>query len=198
MIFSETALSGAYVIDLERIGDERGFFARSFCQREFAALGLNARIAQTSISFNLHRGTIRGMHFQYPPAGEVKLVRCTRGAMMDVLVDLRPESPTYLHHVSIELTAETRRAVYVPERFAHGYQVLAPETETTYFVSEFYTPAAEGGLSHADPRLAIQWPLPVFELSVRDRKWTLLEECEPSLKERMQSPGAGRPVAGDR
>ena len=109
MIFSETALSGAYVVDLERIGDERGFFARSFCQREFAALGLNARIAQANISFNLHRGTIRGMHFQYPPAGEAKIIRCTRGAMMDVIVDLRPESPTYLQHVSIELTAETRR-----------------------------------------------------------------------------------------
>jgi dTDP-4-dehydrorhamnose 3,5-epimerase len=198
VIFSETALSGAYVIDIERIGDERGFFARAFCQQEFAARGLSARIAQTNISFNRHKGTIRGLHFQFPPAAEAKLVRCSRGAIMDVIVDLRPESPTYLQHVSIELTAETRCAVYVPERFAHGYQVLVPETETTYFVSEFYTPAAEGGLLYADPRLAIQWPLPPSELSVRDRKWTLLAEIEPYLQERMQLPSASRPVAEER
>jgi dTDP-4-dehydrorhamnose 3,5-epimerase len=195
VIFSETALAGAYVIDLERIEDDRGFFARAFCQQEFAARGLTVRIAQANVSFNRHAGTIRGLHFQFPPAAEAKLIRCSRGAIMDVIVDLRPESPTYLEHVLVELTAETRRAVYVPERFAHGYQALVPETETTYFVSEFYTPSAEGGLFCADPRLGIRWPLSPSELSARDRKWESLAEFEPNLRERMQLAHATRPVA---
>ena len=124
MIFTETNLAGAYVIDLEKFEDDRGFFARAFCQNEFEEHGLNPVIAQANIGFNLAKGTLRGMHFQYPPAAESKLVRCTRGAIVDIIVDLRPESTTYLEHFDVELNEENHRALYVPERFAHGYQTL--------------------------------------------------------------------------
>ena len=144
MIFTETKLAGAFVIDLERREDDRGFFARTFCQHEFEEHGLKPVIAQANVAFNKRRGTLRGMHFQYPPAAETKLVRCTRGAILDIIVDLRPESPTYLEHVAVELTADNGRALYVPERFAHGYQVLEDATETSYQVGEFYTPG-DGG-----------------------------------------------------
>ena len=125
MIFTETKLKGAFIIDLERREDERGFFARSFCQREFEERGMKPVIAQSSIATNRKKGTVRGMHFQFPPAAETKLVRCTRGAILDIIVDLRPESPTYLQHIAVELDAENMRALYVPERFAHGYQSAA-------------------------------------------------------------------------
>ena len=144
MIFTETALSGAFIIDIERREDNRGFFARVFCQNEFADHGLKPVIAQANIAFNETKGTLRGMHFQFPPAAETKLVRCTRGAILDIIVDLRPESPTYLQHVAVELTADNHRALYVPERFAHGYQVLEDDTETSYQVGEFYTPERRG------------------------------------------------------
>ncbi len=140
MIFTETKLAGAFVIDLERREDDRGFFARAFCQHEFADHGLKPVIAQANIAYNRVAGTLRGMHFQFPPAAETKLVRCTRGAILDIIVDLRPESPTYLEHVAVELTADNHRALYVPERFAHGYQVLVDATETSYQVGEFYAP----------------------------------------------------------
>jgi dTDP-4-dehydrorhamnose 3,5-epimerase len=185
MNFTPTKLDGAYLIDLERREDERGFFARTFCQHEFEEHGLEPVIAQANVAFNRRKGTLRGMHFQFPPAAETKLVRCTRGAIVDTIVDLRPESATYLEHVSVELTSENRRAIYVPERFAHGYQVLADETETTYQVGEFYTPSAEGGLRHDDPRLALEWPLPVTEISEKDQAWPLLEEAEPEVRRRM-------------
>ena len=185
MIFRETTLKGAFIVDLEPRGDERGFFARAFCQREFETHGLKPLIAQTNISFNYRKGTVRGLHFQFPPAAETKFVRCTRGAILDVIVDLRPESPTFLQHVAVELTAENRRALYVPERFAHGYQVLENDTETTYQVGEFYTPAAESGLRYSDPRLDIRWPLPTTEMSAKDREWPLLEVSEPTIRERM-------------
>src|SRR4249919_2175848 len=159
MIFTETALPGAFVIELERREDERGFFARTFCQHEFEEHGLKPVIAQANTAFNAKKGTLRGMHFQFPPAAETKLVRCSQGAILDVIVDLRPESPTYLQHLAVELTAGNGRALYVPERFAHGYQVLQADTETTYYVGEFYTPSLESGLRYADPRLAIAWPL---------------------------------------
>ena len=190
MKFIETKLHGAFVVDLEPRGDDRGFFARAFCQREFEAHGLKPLIAQANISFNRRKGTVRGLHFQFPPAAETKYVRCSRGAIVDVIVDLRPESPTYLQHVAVELTAENRRGLYVPERFAHGYQVLEDDTETTYQVGEFYTPAAESGLSHADPRLGITWPLPVTDMSDKDRAWKLLDEVEPVIAARMASTGA--------
>jgi dTDP-4-dehydrorhamnose 3,5-epimerase len=185
VLFTEMRLAGAYVIDLERREDDRGFFARTFCQREFAERGLKPLIAQANVAYNRYEGTLRGMHFQFPPAAETKLVRCTRGAILDIIVDLRPESSTYLEHVSVELTAENYRALYVPERFAHGYQVLEDGTETTYQVGEFYTPAAEGGLRFDDPRLRLEWPLPVTELSEKDRGWALLDDVEDDLKARM-------------
>ena len=129
MIFAETKLAGAFTLELEAHKDERGFFARTFCQREFQANGLDASIAQVNVAFNRCKGTLRGMHFQYPPHAEWKLVCATRGAVLDVMVDLRPESPTFLEHVQVELSADNHRAVYVPERFAHGYQTLADDTE---------------------------------------------------------------------
>jgi len=185
VLFSETKLNGAFIIDLERREDNRGFFARAFCQHEFADHGLKPVIAQANIGFNRRRGSVRGMHFQYPPAAETKLVRCTRGAVLDIIVDLRPESPTYLDHVSVELSADNHRAIYVPERFGHGYQVLEDETETSYQVGEFYTPEAEGGLRYDDPALGLTWPLTVTEISEKDAGWPLLAEIELELKRKM-------------
>jgi dTDP-4-dehydrorhamnose 3,5-epimerase len=185
MIFTETKLKGAFVIDIERREDSRGFFARAFCQHEFEAHGLKSSIAQANIAFNHQKGTLRGMHFQFPPAAETKLVRCTRGAILDIIVDLRPESSTYLDHVAVELTAENNRALYVPERFAHGYQVLRDKTETSYQVGEFYAPGSEGGLLYSDNHLGLEWPLPVSVISDKDRLWKQLKEQEKELKPRM-------------
>lgn len=185
MVFIETQLAGAYIIDLERREDSRGFFARAFCQKEFEAHGLKPTIAQANLAHNIRKGTMRGMHFQFPPAPETKVVRCTRGGILDIIVDLRPESPTYLQHISVELNEENQRALYVPERFAHGYQVLLDNTDTSYQVGEFYTPSAESGLRHNDPRLKLSWPLPVTVISDKDQKFALLDEIEPELKRRM-------------
>lgn len=185
MIFTETRLSGAFVLDIERREDDRGFFARVFCQRELAEHGLKPVIAQANVAFNKRLGTVRGMHFQFPPFAETKLVRATRGAILDVIVDLRPESPTFLEHVSVELSADNHRAIYVPERFAHGYQVLSDDTETSYDVGEFYAPQSEGGLRYDDPRLAIAWPLPVTEMSPKDRVWRPLTEAYEELIAKM-------------
>jgi dTDP-4-dehydrorhamnose 3,5-epimerase len=185
MIFTETALPGAYIIDIEPRPDSRGFFARAFCQKEFEAHGLKPVIAQANVAFNRQKGTLRGMHFQFPPAAETKVVRCTRGAILDIIVDLRPESPTYLRHIAVELNEDNHRALYVPERFAHGYQVLQDKTETSYQVGEFYAPGFEGGLLYSDPRLGLQWPLPVSVISEKDQAWRLLESQEAELKERM-------------
>ena len=185
MIFRETELAGAFVIELERRGDDRGFFARTFCQREFEEHGLEPVIAQANLAFNRRKGTVRGMHFQFPPAAETKLVRCTRGAIVDIIVDLRPESQTYLDHVSVELTADNALALYVPQRFAHGYQVLEDETETSYQVGEFYTPEAEGGLRYDDPALGLSWPLPVSVISEKDEAWALLADVEDEVRRRM-------------
>ena len=187
MIFTETKLKGAFIIDLERRDDDRGFFARAFCQKEFAEHGLKPLIAQANIGFNRRKGTVRGMHFQYPPAAETKLVRASRGGVLDFIVDLRPESPTYLEHVTVELTAENHRGIYIPERFAHGYQALADDTETTYQVGEFYTPGSEGGLPFDDPQLKLKWPLPVTVISDKDRAWAPLSQVEHELKMRMMS-----------
>src|SRR6266700_5917042 len=130
MVFTETKLNGAFLIDLERREDSRGFFARAFCQKEFTAHGLKPTIAQANVAFNIKKGTLRGMHFQFPPTPETKLVRATRGAILDIIVDLRPESSTYMQHIAVELNEDNSRALYVPERFAHGYQVLVDKTET--------------------------------------------------------------------
>ncbi len=185
MIFTETHLKGAFIIDIERREDSRGFFARAFCQHEFEDHGLKPVIAQANVAFNHLRGTLRGMHFQYPPAAETKLVRCTRGAIVDIIVDLRPESSTYLQHVAVELTEDNSRALYVPERFAHGYQVLRDKTETSYQVGEFYTPGSESGLLYSDPRLKLEWPLPVSVISDKDKLWRTLDEQEAELKAKM-------------
>jgi dTDP-4-dehydrorhamnose 3,5-epimerase len=185
VIFTETHLRGAFVIELERREDDRGFFARTFCQHEFEDHGLEPVIAQANLAFNKRKGTLRGMHFQYPPAAETKLVRCTRGAILDIIVDLRPESPTYLDHVSVELSADNAVALYVPRRFAHGYQVLEDATETSYQVGEFYTPETEGGLRYDDPALGLSWPLPVTEISDKDKVWPLLADAEDEVKRRM-------------
>ena len=185
MIFTETKLKGAFIIDLERREDSRGFFARGFCQKEFEAHGLKPTIAQANLAHNIKKGTVRGMHFQFPPAAETKLVRCTRGAILDIIVDLRPESATYLQHVTVELNEDNQRALYVPERFAHGYQALRDNTDTSYQVGEFYTPNAEGGLMYNDPRLGLEWPLPVSVISEKDMKFGLLESIEAEVKRKM-------------
>ena len=185
MIFTETKLKGAFILDIERREDLRGFFARVFCRHEFERHGLKPVIAQANIAFNQHVGTLRGMHFQFPPAAETKLVRATRGSILDIIVDLRPESPTYLQHTAVELSEENCRALYVPERFAHGYQVLQDETETSYQVGEFYTPECEGGLSYNDPRLALKWPLPITVMSEKDRAWKSLDQQELEIRQRM-------------
>ena len=168
-------LAGAYVVDHERKSDFRGFFARTFCTREFEAHGLRPTVAQCNVAFNHYRGTIRGMHYQVGPSRETKLVRCTRGAILDVIIDMRPGSPTYLRHVAVELTAENHRALYVPGMFAHGYQALTDGAEVTYQVGEFYTPGYERGLRHDDPAFGIEWPLPVSVISEKDAGWPLFE-----------------------
>ena len=174
MIFTETKLKGAFIIDLENREDDRGFFARSFCAKEFEDHGLKPTVAQCNLSFNHKKGTLRGMHYQIPPAAETKLIRCTQGAIYDVIIDMRPESPTYLQHVGVELTAENRRAFYVPEMFAHGYQALTDGAEVVYQVGEFYTPGYERGLRYNDPFFNIQWPVEVTEMSEKDQNWPLM------------------------
>jgi dTDP-4-dehydrorhamnose 3,5-epimerase len=185
--FIETKLKGAFVLELERRTDERGFFARAFCQNEFEDHGLKPTIAQANIAHNIRKGTIRGMHFQYPPAAETKLVRCTRGAIIDIIVDLRPESKTFLQHFSVELNEDNMLALYVPERFAHGYQALRDNTDTSYQVGEFYTPAAEGGLKYDDPRLGLIWPLEPTVVSPKDMAFRSFDEIEAELKAKMSS-----------
>jgi dTDP-4-dehydrorhamnose 3,5-epimerase len=171
VIFTETKLPGAYLIELEKFEDHRGFFARGWCQKEFEAHGLVPRIVQVNISYNKHRGTTRGLHYQVAPYAETKLMRCTRGAIYDVIVDLRPDSLTYMQWLGVELTAENHKMLYVPEGFAHGFQTLADDTEATYQVSQFYTPEAERGARYNDPAFGIKWPLEVQIISDKDKSW---------------------------
>ncbi len=159
MIFIELPLKGAFLIELECLGDARGLFARTFCSNEFAARGLNSAVSQCNVSYNRQRGTLRGLHFQAPPYEESKLVRCTAGAAFDVTVDIRPGSPTFKQWLSVELSAENRRMLYVPEGFAHGFQTLADDTELFYQMSTPYVPEASRGIRWDDPELAIPWPL---------------------------------------
>ena len=175
MKFIETQIAGVWIVELERLGDDRGFFARSFCTEEFAAHGIDTAVVQCNISFNDKAATIRGLHYQAPPAAEGKLVRCTSGAIYDVAVDVRPESPTYLHHVAVELTADNRIALFVPELFAHGFQTLADNTEVFYQMTAAFAPDAGRGLRYSDPALGITWPLPVSAVSDRDASLPLLE-----------------------
>lgn len=162
------------MLSLERLEDERGFFARTFCQREFTARGMSPAVSQCNLSWNRKRGTLRGLHFQAAPHPEAKVVRCVRGAIWDVIVDLRPDSPTHLHWHAVELTAENRLALYVPEDFAHGFQTLADDTEVLYQMSESYYPDLARGLRWNDPKLAIPWPLPSPIMSERDKSYELL------------------------
>jgi dTDP-4-dehydrorhamnose 3,5-epimerase len=172
VIFEQTRLSGAFLVDLERREDSRGFFARTWCANEFADHGLTTEVVQANVSFNPRQGTLRGMHFQRAPHAETKLVRCTRGAIYDVVVDLRRDSDTYKEWVGVELSADNRRALFVPEGFAHGYQTLVPDAEVFYQVSEYHTPGAEGGVRWDDRAFGIEWPDPdnAF-LSDKDRSW---------------------------
>jgi dTDP-4-dehydrorhamnose 3,5-epimerase len=171
VIFSETALTGAWIVDVERVEDARGFFARSWCERDFAAHGLNARVVQCNVSFNKRRGTLRGMHYQAAPHREAKLIRCTRGAVHDVIIDLRADSATYKRHVAVVLDAESRRMLYVPEGFAHGFQTLEDDTEVFYQMSAFYAPDHARGVRWNDPAFGIQWPEAERTISQRDQAY---------------------------
>ena len=168
MIFTETPLAGAFVIALEPRDDDRGFFARAFCQNELAQHGLETTVAQANLSFNHRKGTLRGLHMQNPPHGEDKMVRCITGAIFDAIVDLRPGSPTYRQWFGVELSAANRLMLYVPKGFAHGYQSLTDGSEVLYMVTQFYTPGAERGLRWDDPAFGIAWPLPDPILSEKD------------------------------
>lgn len=179
MIFTRLPLSGAFRVDLDRKGDERGFFARLYCAREFEVQGLSFRPAQVNDSFSVRKGTLRGMHFQRPPMAEAKLVRCIRGAIFDVIVDLRAGSATFGQWTGLMLDQDTRAMLYIPAGFAHGFQTLADETELLYFHSEFYAPGYEGGLAHDDPTLSIPWPLPISALSERDMNFPNLADLSP-------------------
>ena len=176
MIFRETPLAGAWVLEPERFEDERGFFARTYCRREFEAHGLDPSIAQCSVSFNHWRGTLRGLHFQAAPHEEIKLVRVTRGAIWDVIVDVRPGSPTFKRHFGIILSAENRHELYIPKGMAHGFQTLEDETELFYQISEFYAPDFARGYRWDDPAFAIPWPEPVTVISEKDRNLPLFGE----------------------
>ena len=174
MIFTPTGLAGAFVVEIEPRGDDRGFFARAFCRREFEKIGLRVDFVQANTAFSKEKGTLRGMHFQRPPHAEAKYLRCIKGAVFDVMIDLRPDSPTRKKWFGVELTAENRKMVFVPEGFAHGYLTTAADSEVFYLVSAFYAPEAEGGVRWDDPAFDIEWP-PTADLIIshKDRAWPL-------------------------
>jgi dTDP-4-dehydrorhamnose 3,5-epimerase len=171
MFFTPTELAGAFVIDVQRFEDNRGFFARTWAIDDFESRGLVSKVVQMNLSYNRARGTLRGMHFRHAPYAETKLVRCVRGAIFDVIIDIRADSPSYKRWMSVELTAENRRALYVPEGFAHGFQTLVDDVEVMYQVSQPYVPSAEGGVRYDDPAFAIRWPLAPTEISPKDTQW---------------------------
>lgn len=181
MNFEKTDLADAWLIEPKFHGDERGAFARTMCREEFAQYGLEADFVQQNTSVSAHAGTVRGMHFQLFPHTEVKFVRCIRGAIVDVIVDLRRSSPTFMRHGKFELSAANNRLLYVPEGFAHSFQTLMGDSEVTYLVTAGYAPDAERGLRFSDPRLEIEWPLPVSTISPKDASWPLLETDEPEF-----------------
>jgi dTDP-4-dehydrorhamnose 3,5-epimerase len=176
MIFTETNLKGAFIIEPERIEDERGFFARTWCQSEFEARDLDARLVQCNISYNAKKGTLRGMHYQVAPYEETKLVRCTMGALYDVIVDLRPDSSTFKQWIAVNLTAENRRVLYIPGGFAHGFQTLEDGTEVFYQMSEIYHPESARGVRWDDPSFDIEWPAEPTLISARDRSFCFFVE----------------------
>jgi dTDP-4-dehydrorhamnose 3,5-epimerase len=175
MIFTETKLKGAYQIDVKRIEDERGFFGRSFCENEFEQYGLNTNTVQTNVSYSAKKGTLRGMHMQVEPFGETKLVRCTQGSIYDVIVDMRPQSPTFKQWIGVELSGTNYRMLYVPEGFAHGFITLADETHVSYQVTQFYTPSAEQCYRWDDPAFNIQWPMEPSLISSKDEAHPLFD-----------------------
>lgn len=174
MKFSETPLRDAWVVEPTELQDARGMFARTFCAREFEKRGIKPTLLQANLSFNHKKGTLRGMHYQIHPAAETKLVRCTAGSIYDVIVDLRPDSPTYLKHFGVVLSAQNRKALYVPELFAHGYLTLSDDAEVTYQVGAYYAPDYERGLRYDDPALGIEWPESIAVLSEKDARWAPL------------------------
>lgn len=175
MVFTETKLRGAYIINIEKREDDRGFFARGYCKNEFEANGLNTNLVQANISRNKYKGTLRGLHMQHAPFAETKLVRCTRGAIYDVIVDMRPQSPTYKQWIGVELTAENYQMLYVPEGFAHSYLTLEDDSEVLYQVTQFYNAASEAGFRWDDPAFNIVWPVEPLIISERDKSHPLLE-----------------------
>jgi len=175
MKFIETPLSGAYVIELEPFRDERGLFARTFCQKEFAKIGFDKQIVQINYSITRKKGAIRGMHYQRPPASEIKIIRCLQGKVFDVMVDLRAGSPTFMQWHSVELSKDNMRMVYIPEGFAHGFQALTDNAELIYHHSALYRPEYERGLRFDDPALAIAWPLPAGIISIKDQSYPLID-----------------------
>jgi dTDP-4-dehydrorhamnose 3,5-epimerase len=179
VLFTETKLKGAYTIDVNFIKDERGFFGRSYCEHEFTAYGLNTRIVQTNISYNKVKGTLRGMHMQQSPFEETKLVRCTKGAIYDVIIDMREDSSTYRQWIGIELTAESFRMLYVPEGFAHGFITLEDNSDVTYQVTQFYTPGSEKGFRWDDPAFGIDWPISPVVISEKDKSHPFLSSPQP-------------------
>jgi dTDP-4-dehydrorhamnose 3,5-epimerase len=185
MRFLKTELAGVQLIDLEPECDNRGFFSRTFCVREFAAQRLETNFVQHSLSFSAVRGTLRGMHFQAPPHDEVKVVECSKGAIFDVIIDIRPQSPTFRRWQSFELSAVNRRQLYIPAGFAHGFQTLSRDAEVRYLISAFYEPFAACGLRYDDPAFAVPWPLPVAVISGKDRLWPPFAEIFPREPERI-------------
>jgi len=179
MIFTKTTLPGVYLIDIQPIGDARGFFSRFWCSKEFEAQGLSFEVAQINVSHNAEAGTLRGLHYQRAPHAEAKVVACTSGSVFDVAVDVRPGSSTYLQWVGTILDSEKRRMLYIPDGFAHGYQTLEDDTGLLYVVSEFYTPDAESGLRFDDLAIGIEWPLPVASISDKDKNWDLTSAVVP-------------------
>ena len=177
MKFAKTPLEGAYTIELEPHLDSRGFFTRAFCQKEFAGIGFKKQIVQINHSMTRQKGSVRGMHYQCPPACEIKIIRCIQGAVFDVMVDLRKDSPTFLKWHSVELSKDNMRMVYIPEGFAHGYQTLFDDTELIYHHSEFYSPECENVLRFDDPALAIHWPLPVGVTSLKDQSSSFIDKA---------------------
>jgi dTDP-4-dehydrorhamnose 3,5-epimerase len=180
MIFTETKLPGAFIIELEKLADERGFFARTWCQQEFSIHQLNTRLVQCNVSFNKKKGSLRGMHYQTKPYEEAKLVRCTAGAIYDVIIDLRPDSPTFTQHTAVVLTARNYTMLYIPEGFAHGFLTLEDETEVFYQMSTAFVPTAARGVRWNDPVFNIEWPIAVQVISERDHSYTdfvFTQEC---------------------
>jgi dTDP-4-dehydrorhamnose 3,5-epimerase len=171
MIFEETKLKGAFIVDIKRLEDERGFFARTYCHKEFSEHGMMFGVLQTNMSTNRVKGTLRGMHYQKNPYQETKFVRCIKGALYDVIVDLRPESPTYKEWIGVELSEDNQRAIFVPKDFAHGFITLIDDTTIFYMASQFYTPGAESGIRWNDPALRIEWPVKPQIISVKDSSW---------------------------